>query len=283
MKTTATWMKSFLIAVAALAIAGSAFAETKNLTAKVTRIKGAARYSTDGTTWKTLKTGQTLAPGTVIQTAANSMVDLVLGPEDTIRLAPQVTENFTVLPPAEVVFQPITGPDTVRLYSDTTLAIDRLTSTATGMDEVRETTLDLRAGAIFGKVKRMTAASRYEVKIPNGVAGIRGTIYHINAQGVVSVLVGTVVLSVVGQDGRVITQVIHAGYQYDVRTGQLTPLPDTLAQEMSTAAQTVGTGEMAPPTVYTQDQTTIFVSPTTSSSGGSAGGSGGGSGSGSGN
>jgi len=176
MKTTATWIKSFLVAVAALAIAGSAFAETKNLTAKVTRIKGAARYSTDGTTWKTLKTGQTLSPGTVIQTAANSMVDLVLGPEDTIRLAPQVTENITVLPPAEVIFQPITGPDTVRLYSDTTLAIDRLISTATGMDEVRETVLDLRAGAIFGKVKRMTAASRYEVKIPNGVACICGTI-----------------------------------------------------------------------------------------------------------
>ncbi|MGA4644982.1 FecR domain-containing protein [Limisphaera sp. 4302-co] len=278
MKTTATWLKGFLVAATVLAFCSAALAETKNLTAKVTRIKGAARYSTDGTTWKTLRVGQALPAGTVIQTAANSMVDLVLGPEDTIRLAPQVTENLTVLPPAEVIFQPITGPDTVRLYSDTTLAIDRLTSTTTGIDEVRETMLDLRAGAIFGKVKRMSAASRYEVKIPNGVAGIRGTVYHINAQGVVSVLVGTVVLSVVGQDGRVITQVINAGYQYDVRTGQLTPLPDSLTQEMASAMQTVGTGEMAPPTVYTQDQTTIYVSPTTGTAApaGSGSGSGGG-------
>jgi len=276
MKTTATWLKGFLATATVLAFCSGALAETKNLTAKVTRIQGAARYTTDGTTWKTLRVGQSLPAGTVIQTAANSMVDLVLGPEDTIRLAPQVTENFTVLPPAEVIFQPITGPDTLRLYSDTTLAIDRLTSTATGIDEVRETMLDLRAGAIFGKVKRMSAASRYEVKIPNGVAGIRGTVYHINAQGVVSVLVGTVVLSVVGQDGRVITQVISAGYQYDVRTGQLTPLPDTLTQEMAAAMQTVGTGEMAPPTIYTQDQTTIYVSPTTGTRPPSSGGSGGG-------
>jgi len=278
MKTTATWLKGFLVAATVLAFCSAALAETKNLTAKVTRIKGAARYSTDGTTWKPLRVGQALPAGTVIQTAANSMVDLVLGPEDTIRLAPQVTENFTVLPPAEVIFQPITGPDTVRLYSDTTLAIDRLTSTTTGIDEVRETMLDLRAGAIFGKVKRMSAASRYEVKIPNGVAGIRGTVYHINAQGVVSVLVGTVVVSVVGQDGRVITQVISAGYQYDVRTGQLTPLPDSLTQEMASAMQTVGTGEMAPPTVYTQDQTTIFVSPTTGPAPPAGGGTGGGNG-----
>jgi len=278
MKTTATWLKGFLVAATVLAFCSAALAETKNLTAKVTRIKGAARYSTDGTTWKALRVGQSIPAGTVIQTAANSMVDLVLGPEDTIRLAPQVTENLTVLPPAEVIFQPITGPDTVRLYSDTTLAIDRLTSTTTGIDEVRETMLDLRAGAIFGKVKRMSAASRYEVKIPNGVAGIRGTVYHINAQGVVSVLVGTVVVSVVGQDGRVITQVISAGYQYDVRTGQLTPLPDSLTQEMASAMQTVGTGEMAPPTVYTQDQTTIFVSPTTGTAPPAGGGTGGGNG-----
>lgn len=277
MKTTASWVRNFLVATTVLAFCSAAWAETKNLTAKVTRIKGAARYTTDGTTWKSLRVGQSLPAGTVIQTAANSMVDLVLGPEDTIHLAPQVRENFTVLPPAEVVFQPITGPDTVRMYSDTTLAIDRLTSTATGIDDVRETLLDLRAGAIFGKVKRMTAASRYEVKIPNGVAGIRGTIYHINAQGVVSVLVGTVVLSVVGQDGRVITQVIHAGYQYDVRTGQLTPIPDTLRQEMADAAQVIGTGEMAPPTIYTQDQTTIFVSPTTGARPPASSGPGGGS------
>ncbi|MCS7090201.1 MAG: hypothetical protein RMN51_03750 [Verrucomicrobiota bacterium] len=262
MKTTTTWLKHVFLATAVLAFCSAAWAETKNLTAKVTRIKGAARYTTDGTSWKPLRVGQSLSAGTVIQTAANSMVDLVLGADDTIQLAPQVRENFTILPPAEVVFQPISGPDTVRLYSDTTLAIDRLTSTATGIDEVRETLLDLRAGAIFGRVKRMTAASRYEVKIPNGVAGIRGTIYHINAQGVISVLVGTVVVSVVGQDGRVITQVVQAGYQYDVRTGQLTPIPDTLRQEMADAAQLIGTGEMAPPTIYTQDQTTIFVSPT---------------------
>jgi len=54
----------------------------------------------------------------------------------------------------------------------------------------------------------------------------------------------------------------------------LTPLPESLAQEMSSAAQLIGTGEMAPPTVYTQDQTTIYVSPTTGSRSGPGGGGG---------
>ena len=63
----------------------------------------------------------------------------------------------------------------VRMWENTLLGVDKLTFTQTGADVVTETQLDLKAGHIFGMVKKMSAASKYEVKIPNGVAGIRGT------------------------------------------------------------------------------------------------------------
>ena len=78
----------------------------------------------------------------------------------------------------------------VRIWENTLLGIDKLTETQTGADVVTETQLDLKAGHIFGTVKKMSAASKYEVKIPNGVAGIRGTVYDISAEGVVKVSVG---------------------------------------------------------------------------------------------
>ena len=70
------------------------------------------------------------------------------------------------------------------MWENTLLGIDKLTVTQTGADVVTETQLDLKAGHIFGMVKKMSAASKYEVKIPNGVAGIRGTVYDISAEGV---------------------------------------------------------------------------------------------------
>ena len=55
------------------------------------------------------------------------------------------------------------------------LAIDRVSATDTGADRVTETELDLRTGSIFFSVKKQAAASRFEIKFPNGIAGIRGT------------------------------------------------------------------------------------------------------------
>src|SRR5207244_3577028 len=47
--------------------------------AKVVRIHGNARYSTGNNVWQPLRVGAKLKPGALIQTAANSYVDLVLG------------------------------------------------------------------------------------------------------------------------------------------------------------------------------------------------------------
>jgi hypothetical protein len=159
------------------------------LSAKVVRLKGAARCSTGGDVWQQLKTGDIVKPGTCIQTDAKSRVDLVFG-----------TERHSSQPSSE--------QSTLRIWGDSLLGIDKLTIKQTGMELVTDTELDLKAGHIYGVVKKMSAASKYEVKLPNGVAGIRGTEFDITAKGEVKVWSGSVVLAIVGPDGSTQTQVI---------------------------------------------------------------------------
>jgi hypothetical protein len=131
--------------------------------ARVQSLRGQAQYS-EGGQWKTLTVGKVLRQGATIQTAANSSVDLWL------------RHN---------------GP-VVRVTSDTILGLDKLFLEETGGETVIDTRLDLRNGRILGNVKKMAAASNYQVKIPTGTVGIRGTDYDISTTGVVTVLNGAV-------------------------------------------------------------------------------------------
>src|SRR5207249_183747 len=187
--------------------------------AKVVRIKGNARFTTGNNVWQPLRVGALLRAGTVIQTASEgSYVDLILGNEEST----VPTAAAAAAPASPSSSTPAAGDQNiVRVFENSTLAIDKLTTMDTGADTVSETQLDLQRGRIFGNVKKMSAASKYEVKLPNGVAGIRGTIYTLSAVGVVQVLVGSVVIAYVGADGNVVTQVVMGGQQFDARTGQV--------------------------------------------------------------
>ena len=202
---SACLIRQLLICAALLLAAGCATEApvgiNRVLSAKVVYQKGAAQCFTGHNVWQPLKLGDIVKPGTIIQTAAKSRIDLVLGD--------------------------CSGRNIVRIWENTLLGIDKLTSTQAGADEVTETQLDLKAGHIFGMVRKMSAASKYEVKIPNGVAGLRGTVYDINAEGVVKVLSGSVVLAYVGPDGTVVTEVIVGWQQFDARTGTPTSIPYT--------------------------------------------------------
>src|SRR5262249_51055439 len=157
----------------------SVMAETKQIKAKVSRIKGQARYKVGSGDWQPLKRDMSIGSGTIIETAPNSQVDLVMGGSEV----PKPSLNVGTM----LTYQPASSQNMVRIWDNTRMAIDTLTVTETGTDEVSETQLDLQAGHIFGSVKKMSAASRYEVKIPNGVAGIRGTTYDINVDGIIKV------------------------------------------------------------------------------------------------
>jgi len=157
----------FVALAAAVLLSASTRAEVQHNKAVVRAIRGTAQISNDkGATWKKASVGARLDANSVIKTDAASTADLFLG------------EN---------------GP-VVRVTEDTRMGIDRLDLEKTGIETVIETQLDLKNGRILGNVKKMAAASKYEVKTPVGVAGIRGTEYSIDARGKVTVVQGTVVV-----------------------------------------------------------------------------------------
>jgi hypothetical protein len=112
----------------------------------------------------------------------------------------------------------------IRLRENTVLALDKLFSTGTGSDSVTETQLDLRAGRVFGNVKKLSGASKYEVKLPNGVAGIRGTLFDLSANGILTVFFGSVAISYYDGSGQLVTKVVYEGERLDLNTNQLTHL-----------------------------------------------------------
>lgn len=234
MNKTFGWM---LAAVLSLALVSSADAQDKQRTGKVVRIKGEARYSTGNKVWLPLKVGTVLKSGYTVQTAQNSFVDVVLNEENTaqaVDLAPLVaaTSASSSRPGAGGgggSSVPTPDQDVVRILDDSYLIFDSLSATATGADTVTETMLDLKKGSVFGTVKKQAAASRFEVKTPNGVAGIRGTIFLINANGNIACLVGSVIVAFTDASGNVVTQIIAAGQQFIAATRQVTPLSAELA------------------------------------------------------
>ena len=256
MKNIRNISKHLAFAMVALAMVGSAAAQQMiQATAKVVRIKGDARYATAANVWQPLKVGDTLNAGAIIQTAKDSRVDLVLGEKNAVASEAKWGDV--------IQYQPEVEQDFVRVWENSVMAIDKLLIADTGADQIKETQLDLRAGRIFGTVKKLSAASKYEVKIPNGVAGIRGTIYIISAEGVLSVMKGSVVIAYTDGTGSIVTQVVVGGQSYDIRTGQFTSIPEYLLRDGRDADHDSHNGNHEPPHHFPDDHTHHHVSPTT--------------------
>jgi len=113
-----------------------------------------------------------------------------------------------------------TGPDafvylnvngllsTVRVASDTTIAISEMSRVGSAADGDTDTSLDLRAGEILGQVKKVSANSRYEIKTPHGVAGIRGTDFNIK---VLLLPNGEYLVTFTSVDGQLLVSAIVSG------------------------------------------------------------------------
>jgi len=199
-------------------------------TAKVVRVKGPARFTTGNNIWQPLKPGDVLKSGTIVQTGkeAKSFVDIVLN-DPNASMPHAALYNPSAPASSMSSSQPTASQNVVRIWENTALGIDKLTSQQTGNDVVSETQLDLRAGHITGIVKKMSAASRYEIKLPNGIAGIRGTTYDITSDGVLKVADGSVVIATVKTDAAGNTtsgqpQVVNGGWQFDARTDKMSEL-----------------------------------------------------------
>ena len=196
----------------ALVVAADVFAQSQPVTAKVRAVRGTAKYSSDHV-WKPLKVNDSLKPGTVIKTEGESTVDLFI--------------NNSV----------------IRVTPDTTIGLEKLLATDTGADKVTETQLYLKNGRILGNVKKLAAASTYQIKTPNGVTGVRGTDFDISFvplpngqfQLTVKSITGTLVSSAANNQGVIVTAVINTGEAWTPADGtiKLPPLElQRLVQEV---------------------------------------------------
>lgn len=256
-----------------LALVSSAVAQTvKPCLVTVVRIQGQARYSLDGKVWHPLLVGKVLRSGAIIQSAINSTVDIVLSGEpvalpqaapspDAISFAPD--PNVRGL----VSYKPMVEQNVIRLWQNTVLAVDKLTQFDTGVDTVSDTELDLRAGRIFFNVKKMSAALQFIIKIPNGVAGIRGSYGFLDASGNMAMGEGSAVESLI-LNGKPLTEVINAGFQFDPSSGQLTPISHSVLEDFVITRTSLVTLFLAPGGPTNPDRnivniTHVYCSPTT--------------------
>jgi len=189
-----------LVAVAASWVSGLFLSDVHGQTqiqgqAVVRFTSGAASFSSKGGAFRPLKVNTLLTTGDVIKTEANAQVDLFLGRNNG---AVQVAPN-------------------------TVLALERLTYSTAGEEVIHDTGLDLQQGRVYGRVGKMSAQSKYEVKTPRFVAGIKGTRYSISADGMVTVSEGSVLVVVAlppaqpGGQPIIQTYRVDAGNSFDVK------------------------------------------------------------------
>jgi len=263
---------SAVICGAILGLAVAASAQTlKPGVATIVRIQGEARYSLGDGNWHPLVVGKMLGAGCVIQTAHDTIVDMVMGSSVEMPQAASWPDRVGPAPDANVRgmvdYKPSVEQNMIRMTSDTTLAIDKLTVSDTGVDAVSDTELDLKQGRIFASVKKLSAASQYLIKIPNGIAGVRGTLFGIDASGWCVVIRNSVLLSIVGSNGTPLTYQVGENHEFDPQSGQiilLTPARLNFLQPLFHALDTVYVQLVS----FTYDRTFCFISPTTGNAGG---------------
>lgn len=266
----------------AAALCGAIFSFTATASAQaglqgygtVIRVAGPASYSLGDNVWHPLLAGKILPVGSLVRTGDNGTVDVVLGQSVSM---PQASGAFGQ--PSRISFapdSPVRGligyapsvqQNVVRLTPNTTLGIDKLTITDTGADTVSDTELNLKQGKIFASVKKLSGASQYLIKLPNGIAGVRGTLFSISADGTVSCSESTgggVVLSIVGADGATRTFNVMPGQTLTSFDSNGKPMPisqDDMSYLNGLFAQ-LQTSYSGTEINFSYDNTKVYVSPT---------------------
>ena len=183
----------------------------------VMRLIGHARYSHDyGKSWESLKIGDMLTSGFVIQTAADSSLFVSLGSEEK-------------LPPTRSAVGGLYNPEIhpanlIRLDENAVLSLEnisrsRLPNSSNMVDAVR---LRLRAGTILCNVKKMSSESSFEIQVSRGIARMEEGIYRLNESGDLFVFRGNVWLE---YTNHISTNRIFAGQLLDGSTGAITNSP----------------------------------------------------------
>jgi hypothetical protein len=249
--------------VLTLAFASAVVAQTPiEGTVKVVRKVGAAKYTTGNDIWQPLELGMVLKPGTTLQSSSvsGSYLDLAVG--DTAAVTEPAVASYRPYVPTSMSVSAAARPNAqqnvIRIWDNTVLTIDKLTTQITGADVVTDTRLDLKTGRISGTVKKMSAGSRYEMKVPLGVTSVRGTSYDLAVEGVLKVFAGSALFSSASLPNG---QSVPEGFQYDARSGQLTPISQSMVQMFEQIFAAMRIIQVGTPTTLASDKTINNVSP----------------------
>lgn len=184
-----------------------------------------------------------LRSGSTIRTGSDSIVDLFLG----------------------------VSAGVVRVGENSTVAFDKLTLTETGADTAVEVQVHLSDGEMYFKVNKLSKASRYEIKMPTGVAGIRGTKGCLsfrqigNLKPPITLLEGRVAYIHVPPGGEPVEHDLNAPPAvYFTAVGGIQQAPkelvDAVTKELD-AAEKKATPVLPPPRRLIQKQPEQFISP----------------------
>ncbi len=278
-------MKKLQILLAA-AMAGAVFAAASATAepaeqgyATVVRVDGKASYSLDNSNWHPLQAGKYIPVGATVRTGDNGMVDMVLGHQLAMPDSPGQPNRISYAPDSPVRGlvnnTPYVEQNIVRIMPNTIMSIDKLTVTDTGADTVSDTELNIKQGKIYASVKKISGASQYLIKVPDGIAGVRGTELGIDSDANTECFAsnnGGVVLSVVGKDGQPKTFLVAPGQMCSPNSGGgTTPIPPAMGNTLKSifGALTTVYGQVVN---YTFDSTQIRISPTQGNNGHHRGG-----------
>jgi hypothetical protein len=222
---------------------GRVWADTVPGRAEVRSVKGTATYSTNGGAARPLRVGLILGSGSTVRTGPNATVDLFLGISAGI----------------------------VRVAENSTVAFDKLTLTDTGADTAVEVQLHLPDGEMYFNVNKLSKASRYEIKMPTGVAGIRGTKGCLSFRQAgsqkppITLLQGRLVFVHVPPGGEPVEHALNAPPPvYFSAVGGVQPAPDELVDAVTKeleAAQAKAASLPFPPPSRNKQQPEPFLSP----------------------
>jgi hypothetical protein len=236
--------------------------------ATVVRVMGTAYYSLGaGEPEHPLLAGKTLPAGAIIRTTDNATVDAVLGKSVQFPQADWVPDRISLAPDSPVRgmigYKPSAEQNAVRVTPNTTLGIDKLTTTDTGADTVSDTELNLKKGKIYASVKKLSGASMYTIKLPNGICGVRGTLIAVSDDGTVAVIESTgggAVVSIVSPDGSAHTYLVTPGQILDPATGKTANIPSSLANILEQVFAALRTAYIEYVN-FSYDSTRNYVSP----------------------
>lgn len=258
MKKYVSKLLSVVVALACLAISGAYADGEKSGVVTAIRVQGSldgsdgvgrADYSLDGgATWQPVVVGQSFPVGTLLRTGKGGLLDVLIGQSYAEKNVVFLKDTWHQNPARNVV--PELEHNMIRLRPNTVLGVDKLLVPGSDPTAISDAELNLKQGTILGSVRKVKPSSEYFIKLPTGVAAVRGTQFELSTGGdgtSCNVVSGTVWVSfsltdksgnpVLGPGGQPFPPI-----QVSLNPGQsidLSPsLINTLSQQVNQAAPT---------------------------------------------